>query len=64
MDACSFQLDLYAPGDAEAETLAEACRDALEPSAHRTAWRNPPREEGTRMFRFSLDFDWWLGRPA
>lgn len=64
IDRCSLQFDLYAMQDGEAEVLATAVRDCLEPFAHMTAWRIPGREEQTRMFRVSLDFDWWNPRPA
>jgi hypothetical protein len=64
IDRCSIQIDLYATTDDQSEALAIAVRDCLEPYAHMTAWRVVGREPETRLFRISVDFDWWNPRPA
>lgn len=64
IDRCTVQIDLYASTQSMVEECAIAVRDAMEPSAHMTAWRNPPREETTKMFRVSIDFDYWNPRPS
>jgi len=55
----SVQIDGFHPTDAGIEALADAVRDALEPLVHITTVRNPPREQESRLFRFSLDADFW-----
>jgi hypothetical protein len=62
IDRCSVQLDLYHVDDAATEALAIAVRDRMELAAHMTQWRVVGRDNATRLFRISLDFDWWLSR--
>lgn len=64
MDRGSIQLDVYAKGDAEVEAVATAVRDQMETATHMTAWRNPPRDIETRLFRISMDFDWFVPRES
>jgi hypothetical protein len=62
VDRDTVQLDIYTKGDAECETVAKAVRDQMETVTYMTAWRNPPRETETRLYRISMDFDYWLPR--
>jgi hypothetical protein len=47
---------------AATEALAIAVRDRMELAAHMTQWRVVGRDNATRLYRISLDFDWWLPR--
>ncbi len=58
------QIDVWAATQAEATAGAEAIRDQMETVTHMTAWRSPPRDESTRRFRRSMDFDYWLPRES
>lgn len=64
IDRDTVQIDVFAKDDAECEAVAKAIRDQMETVTHMTAWRVLPREEVTRLFRISLDFDYWLPRDA
>jgi len=64
VDRDTVQIDIYAKTDADVVATAKAVRDQMETRTHMTAWRNPPREPETRLFRISMDFDYWLPREA
>ncbi len=64
IDRNSVQIDVWAKADADCEAIATAVRDQMETVTHMTAWRVSPREETTRLYRISLDFDWFLARDA
>ncbi len=63
-DRVGLQLDVYARGDAECVTAAQAIRDRLETDCHMTALRGLARDGDTRLYRISMDFDYWLPREA
>jgi hypothetical protein len=62
VDALSIQVDCYHPTDAGIVELATAVRDALEPLAHMTGIPINQREDETKLYRITLEFDWWLYR--
>jgi hypothetical protein len=64
IDNNTIQVDCWSEIDAQVETLAEAVRDAIEPYAHMTGILIDSRETDTKLFRISLQFDWWKFRPA
>lgn len=64
IDRDSIQIDVYSKTEAECEAVATAIRDQLETVTHMTALRMPPRDPETKLFRLSMDFDYWLERPA
>lgn len=61
-DRLTLQIDCFSPTDAGVVTLARAVRDALEPHAHMTGVPVNERETATKLFRISLQFDYWLAR--
>lgn len=61
-DRLTIQLDCFSQSDAGVEALARAVRDALEPHAHMTGVPVNEREAATKLFRISLQFDYWLAR--
>lgn len=61
-DRYSIQIDCFDPSDAGVEQLARAVRDAIEPEAHITGVPLNERETATKLFRISLQFDYWLAR--
>lgn len=64
IDSMSLQIDIYASTAAEARDVAQALRDAIEPSAHITSWRGESRDEETRNYRYSFDVDWIVSRET
>jgi hypothetical protein len=63
IDQNTIQVDCWSEGDAQVETLAQAVRDAIEPHAHMTGVIIDSRETDTKLYRISLQFDWWQSRP-
>lgn len=61
-DRIVVQVDCWHQTDSGIELLARAVRDALEPHAHMTGIPVDLREPETRLFRLSLQFDWWVSR--
>lgn len=61
-DRMSIQIDCWHQTDKGIETLADAVRDAMEPSAHMTAMLIDEQEPETKLFRMSMQFDWFLDR--
>ena len=61
-DRMPLQIDCWHQTDTGVEALAEAVRDAIEPFAHMTGLVVDLREPETKLFRMSLQFDWWLMR--
>lgn len=57
-----IQVDCWSKTDQEVEQLAIAVRDAIEPHAHMTGMPVNERERDTKLYRISLQFDWWLSR--
>lgn len=62
VDRVGVQVDCWHRTDAGVEQLAVAARDAIEPHAHMTATVIDHREPETRLYRISMQFDWWLSR--
>ena len=62
-DRVSVQVDAWSPDDAQAEALALAVRDALEPLAHMTGVVANTQDAETRLYRVGMQFDWILMRP-
>lgn len=62
-DRMTVQIDCWADKDKDAEILAIAVRDALEPHAHMTGQPIDGRELETKLWRNSLDFDFFVDRP-
>lgn len=64
IDRATVQIDCYSRTDAAVLDVAQAIRDQMETVTHMTAWRNPPRDPTTRLYRISFDFDYWLPRDS
>lgn len=63
VDHLVIQVDCWSQTDEQVEQLAIAVRDAIEPYAHMTGFPVNERERDTKLYRISLQFDWWLSRP-
>jgi hypothetical protein len=61
-DRLVLQVDSYHISDGGVEQLAQAVRDALEPSMHMTGIVVDEREPDTALYRIGLQFDSWLSR--
>lgn len=62
MDLVGVQIDVYSDVAAQTVLAANALRTAIESQAILTAFRNWPREEDTRLYRFQLDVDFFVER--
>lgn len=62
VDRMQVQIDCWHTTDAGAEALAIAVRDAVEPVAHMTSIPAVGRETETRLYRVTLQFDWFVDR--
>lgn len=62
IDRLPIQVDCYHQTDVGIEELAKAVRDAIEPLAHMTNIPINEREQDTKLYRITLEFDWWLDR--
>lgn len=62
-DRQSVQVDIYSLDDTQVEQIATLVRDSIEPVAHMTGIIVDSRETDTKLYRMSLQFDWWLIRP-
>ena len=60
VDRSTVQVDAWHPEDAGVELLANAIRDAIEPTAHCTGVLIDGQESDTKLYRLSLQFDWWF----
>lgn len=58
-DRQTVQVDCWSPTDKGVADLATLVRDTLEPVVHMTAINIHDREIDTRLWRISLQFDWW-----
>lgn len=61
-DRLTVQVDCWHLSDTGVEALATMVRDAIEPLAHMTGIIVDSREPDTKLYRISLQFDWWLSR--
>ena len=62
MDSYLIQVDVYASTASSARDVSIALRDAIEPTAHITAWRGESVDLETRHYRSSFDVDWFTPR--
>lgn len=57
IDRYTVQVDVYATTASSARAVAEALRDAFEPSAHVVSWRGESRDLTTNNYRYSFDVE-------
>lgn len=62
VDGYTVQVDCWSDSDAEVEQLAEAVRDAIEPSHHMTAVIANGRDAETMRYRIGMSFSFWTER--
>lgn len=62
MDAFRVQFDVYASTRPAAKVAAEALRDALEPHGHQISFNLDERDDTTKLYRMSFDFEFWQSR--
>lgn len=62
IDRQSVQIDCWADNGAGVNQLAQLVRDTIEPNAHMTGVIADYRETDTKLYRISLQFDWWQSR--
>jgi len=57
-DSATVQIDVYATEANECRQLAMAARDALEGDCYMVSGPRENKEQDTKLFRISMDFDW------
>lgn len=62
IDSYTVQVDVYSLDEATARQVAQALRNAIEPSAHIVAWRGESIDPETGDSRISFDVDFWVNR--
>lgn len=62
VDSFGVQIDVYARDASGAREVATAIRDAIESSAHVTAYNGEFRDPVTRSYRVSFTADWIVNR--
>lgn len=62
IDNWVVQVEVFAKTIPQLRSAAEALRDALEPSAHITAWSGESRDFLTRAFKYSFTVEFWSNR--
>jgi hypothetical protein len=62
-DRMTVQVDCWHQTDKGVEEMADAVRDAIEPYAHMTSMPVDLREPETKLYRMTLEFDWFNDRP-
>jgi hypothetical protein len=62
VDNYTVQIDCWSDSDVEVEQLAEAVRNAIEPSHHMTAVGLNGRDPDSMRYRISLTFTFWTPR--
>ncbi len=62
IDDYTLQIDVYAKTASEARAVTGALRNAIEPHAHITRYRDETRDEDTMNYRNGFDVDWLVER--
>jgi hypothetical protein len=62
IDRLPVQIDCWHTTDSGVEVLAKAVRNAIEPEAHMIGIPIDEQEPETKLYRITLQFDWWLPR--
>lgn len=62
VDSYGVRVDCWADDDGQVEALAQAVRDAIEPTAHMTGIVADDRDPSTNRYRISMQFDFWTLR--
>jgi hypothetical protein len=62
IDSLQLQVDVWHNKDSLVEELAKDVRNALEPYAHMTGIPFDGQEPDTKLYRMTLQFDYWLER--
>lgn len=62
IDHDRVQFDVYTPTDAVGWAVVAALREALQPHGHEVSFNLDLRDVETRLYRKSIDFEFWLSR--
>lgn len=62
VDAALIQIDVWADTQSSASSAADQIRDALEGRMHMTSFGNTERDETTQLYRYRMDFSFWVPR--
>lgn len=62
IDSFTTQIDVYASTATQAQQVAQALRDAIEPVAHITAWYGDSTDPDTKRKKYTFQADWFVKR--
>lgn len=62
MDGVLVQVDVWADTQSSASSVADDIRDAFEPVMHMTSFGNTERDTATQLYRYRMDFSYWVPR--
>ena len=62
IDATLIQIDVWATTASSASDAADQIRDALEDVAHMTSFGNTEKDVATALYRYRMDFSYWVNR--
>lgn len=62
IDAALIQIDVWGITASEVSNAADDIRDALEPVMHMTSFGNTDKDTATNLYRFRMDFSFWVPR--
>jgi hypothetical protein len=64
IDQWVVQVEVYSDSITELRDATESLRDALEPTAHVTAWNGEERDFLTKAFKYSFTVEFWTPRDS
>lgn len=62
IDAALIQIDVWGDSASSVSNAADDIRDALEPVMHMTSFGNTDKDASTNLYRFRMDFRFWVPR--
>ena len=62
IDQYRIQWDVYGITDSQSWQVLNALRQALEPHGHEVSFNLDQRDSDTRLYRKSVDFEFWIER--
>lgn len=62
VDGVLVQVDVWADTQSSASAVADDIRNAFEPAMHMTSFGNTERDAATQLYRYRMDFSYWVPR--
>jgi hypothetical protein len=62
VDGVLIQIDVWGDSASSVSNAADQIRGALEPHMHMTTFGNTERDAATQLYRYRMDFSYWVTR--